>query len=78
MGLERLVSVLQGKTSNYDTDLFTPLLHAIHQVSTLTGTPSRSGRHGDVCATFSEVGGGAVRRQSGGGASGGPGLPSRG
>lgn len=32
MGLERLVSVLQGKTSNYDTDLFTPLLHAIHQV----------------------------------------------
>ncbi|XP_060951605.1 alanine--tRNA ligase, mitochondrial [Limanda limanda] len=33
LGLERLVSVLQGKRSNYDTDLFTPLLHAIHQVS---------------------------------------------
>ncbi|XP_029950412.1 alanine--tRNA ligase, mitochondrial [Salarias fasciatus] len=33
LGLERLVSVLQGKTSNYDTDLFTPLLHAIHQRS---------------------------------------------
>ncbi|XP_034444768.1 alanine--tRNA ligase, mitochondrial [Hippoglossus hippoglossus] len=33
MGLERLVSVLQGKRSNYDTDLFTPLLHAIHQMS---------------------------------------------
>lgn len=32
MGLERLVSVLQGKRSNYDTDLFTPLIHEIHQV----------------------------------------------
>ncbi|TNN30836.1 Alanine--tRNA ligase, cytoplasmic [Liparis tanakae] len=32
LGLERLVSVLQGQRSNYDTDLFTPLLQAIHQV----------------------------------------------
>lgn len=32
MGLERLVRVLQGKRSNYDTDLFAPLLHAIQQV----------------------------------------------
>ena len=29
MGLERIVAVLQGKLSNYDTDLFTPLLAAI-------------------------------------------------
>jgi len=28
MGLERIVSVLQGKRTNYETDLFTPLLHA--------------------------------------------------
>uniref|UniRef100_F7CLL2 Alanine--tRNA ligase n=1 Tax=Macaca mulatta TaxID=9544 RepID=F7CLL2_MACMU len=35
MGLERLVAVLQGKHSTYDTDLFSPLLHAIQQISNL-------------------------------------------
>ena len=29
MGLERLVSVIQDKSSNYDTDMFTPLFAAI-------------------------------------------------
>ena len=29
MGLERITAVIQGKLSNYDTDLFTPVLHAI-------------------------------------------------
>ena len=35
MGFERLCMVLQGKTSNYDTDVFTPL---IKEIETLTAT----------------------------------------
>jgi alanyl-tRNA synthetase len=35
MGFERLCMVLQGKTSNYDTDVFTPL---IREIETLTNT----------------------------------------
>ena len=34
MGFERLCMAIQGKTSNYDTDVFTPIIQAI---STLTG-----------------------------------------
>ena len=33
MGLERITSVLQGKESNYDTDLFTPILAEIGRLS---------------------------------------------
>ena len=33
MGLERLVSVIQGKMSNYDTDIFTPFFDAVHKVT---------------------------------------------
>ena len=35
MGLERIASVIQGKMSNYDTDLFTPFFDAIHKVRDL-------------------------------------------
>jgi alanyl-tRNA synthetase len=45
MGLERLVSVIQGKRSNYDTDLFMPLFEAIEKQSGV-GVPYR-GRLGD-------------------------------
>lgn len=33
MGFERLVSVIQGKTSNYDSDLFTPIIAKIEEFS---------------------------------------------
>jgi alanyl-tRNA synthetase len=33
MGLERITAVLQGKDSNYDTDLFTPLLESIGRLA---------------------------------------------
>lgn len=35
MGLERIVSVLQNKRSNYDTDLFLPFFEAIQKVCLL-------------------------------------------
>ena len=43
MGFERLCMALQGKTSNYDTDVFTPLIATI---STLTG--KKYGENHDV------------------------------
>ncbi|XP_032419033.1 alanine--tRNA ligase, mitochondrial isoform X2 [Xiphophorus hellerii] len=48
MGLERLVGVLQGKRSNYDTDLFTPLLDAIHQRSKAAPYGGRMGAAPDA------------------------------
>ncbi|AMD85692.1 alanyl-tRNA synthetase [Capnocytophaga haemolytica] len=40
MGFERLCMVLQGKQSNYDTDVFTPLIHKIEEI---TGTQYSNG-----------------------------------
>ncbi len=33
MGLERITAILQGKTSNYDTDLFQPLINKLETLS---------------------------------------------
>ena len=33
MGFERVVSVLQGKKSNYDTDVFTPVISEIERLT---------------------------------------------
>ncbi|HEU4551434.1 MAG TPA: alanine--tRNA ligase [Chitinophaga sp.] len=43
MGLERLVRVLQGKTSNYDTDLFMGTIHATEKLTghTYGGTDTK-------------------------------------
>ncbi|PSN35457.1 Alanine--tRNA ligase [Blattella germanica] len=44
LGLERLVSVIQQKRANYDTDLFMPLFDSIQKG---TGAPSYKGRVGE-------------------------------
>ncbi len=36
MGFERLAMVLQGKTSNYDTDVFQPLIKKLEKISGIT------------------------------------------
>ena len=44
MGFERICAVLQGKNSNYDTDVFAPIFKAI---SNITGTRPYSGKLDD-------------------------------
>lgn len=44
LGLERLVSILQNKYSNYDTDVFTPMFDKIKE---LTGARDYTGKLGE-------------------------------
>ncbi len=47
MGFERLVRVLQGKQSNYDSDVFTPLLHKIEELSALQYKSENENKNSD-------------------------------
>ncbi|KAG4306146.1 hypothetical protein PORY_000134 [Pneumocystis oryctolagi] len=44
MGFERLVSILQNKSSNYDTDIFSTLIQKVHEI---TGTRPYQGKFGN-------------------------------
>jgi len=45
MGFERLAMAMQGKTSNYDTDIFTPLISKIEDLSGLGYKPVDENKH---------------------------------
>ncbi len=54
MGFERLCMAMQGKTSNYDTDVFTPLIEKVEQITGLKYTPNPVGTGRDLSVQVDE------------------------
>jgi alanyl-tRNA synthetase len=52
MGFERLVRVLQGKKSNYETDIFSPI---INRISEITGKPYEGGNISNMNAVADHI-----------------------
>ncbi len=50
MGFERLCMAVQGKLSNYDTDIFTPIIASIETVTGVSYSPSLGGGQGEAIA----------------------------
>lgn len=48
MGFERITSIIQGKTSNYDTDIFTPIFEEIQKVTGFSKPYSSKMKQDDV------------------------------
>ena len=66
MGLERIACVLQGKLSNYESDLFTPLIDAAMRLTTRPERIISSGAVGDLDdpATVQRAADASARRQA--------------